>query len=122
MNQPRENQYHLNQFSFLKPNALSNDMCSRQRHRSGCWAFIQFVRVTLSCWLHAESAEKDLDRVPNNYFTYFSTKTYVVGTQKNRLNETVLLNGDGSFEHPKRKFKLMGKKIFTLLCCYLNLC
>ena len=22
------------------------------------------------------------------YFSYFSTKTYVVGTQKNRLNET----------------------------------
>ena len=27
-----------------------------------------------------------------NYFSYFSTKTYVVGTQKNRLNETVHLN------------------------------
>ena len=67
-------------------------MCSRQRHRSGCWAFIQFDRVTLYCWLHAESAEKGLDRVPNNYFTYFSTKTYVVGTQKNRLNETVLFS------------------------------
>ena len=25
------------------------------------------------------------------YFSYFSTKTYVVGTQKNRLNETFLL-------------------------------
>ena len=25
-------------------------------------------------------------------FSYFSTKTYVVGNQKNRLNETVLLN------------------------------
>ena len=25
-----------------------------------------------------------------NLFSYFSTKTYVVGTQKNRLNETVL--------------------------------
>ena len=24
------------------------------------------------------------------YFSYFSTKTYVVGAQKNRLNETVL--------------------------------
>ena len=29
---------------------------------------------------------------PKNYFSHFSTKTYVVGTQKNRLNETVLLN------------------------------
>ena len=31
-------------------------------------------------------------RVIKNYFSYFSTKTYVVGTQKNRLNETVLLS------------------------------
>ena len=31
-------------------------------------------------------------RVRNeNLISYFSTKTYVVGTQKNRLNETVLL-------------------------------
>ena len=27
-----------------------------------------------------------------NYFSYSSTKTYVMGTQKNRLNETVLLS------------------------------
>ena len=27
-----------------------------------------------------------------NLFSYFSTKTYFVGTQKNRLNETVLLS------------------------------
>ena len=32
-------------------------------------------------------------RVGNeNLCSYFSTKTYVVGTQKNRLNETVLLS------------------------------
>ena len=32
-------------------------------------------------------------RAPNdNLIFLFSTKTYVVGTQKNRLNETVLLN------------------------------
>ena len=34
--------------------------------------------------------------VKNEYqitlFSYFSTKTYVMGTQKNRLNETVLLS------------------------------
>ena len=29
--------------------------------------------------------------VPKNLISYFLTKTYVVGTQKNRLNETVLL-------------------------------
>ena len=28
----------------------------------------------------------------NNYFPYFSTKAYVVGTQKNHLNEMVLLS------------------------------
>ena len=27
-----------------------------------------------------------------NFFLYFSSKTYVVGTQKNHLNETVLLS------------------------------
>ena len=27
-----------------------------------------------------------------NYFSYFPTKIYVLGTQKNRLNETVLLS------------------------------
>ena len=38
------------------------------------------------------------------------------GTQKNRLNEMVLLsNGGGSFEHPKHMLKLMGKKILTTL-------
>ena len=40
-----------------------------------------------------------------NKFSYFSTKTYVVDNQKNRLSETVLLI----------MLKLMGKKIFTIL-------
>ena len=30
--------------------------------------------------------------VPKYYFSYFTTKTYVVGTQKNRLYEAVLLS------------------------------
>ena len=30
--------------------------------------------------------------VLENYFLYFSSKTHVVGTQKNHLNETVLLS------------------------------
>ena len=30
--------------------------------------------------------------ISENQFSYFSTKTYVVGTQKNNLNETVLLS------------------------------
>ena len=33
-----------------------------------------------------------LEWVLENYFSYFSAKTYVVGTQKNHLNKTVLLS------------------------------
>ena len=44
-----------------------------------------------------------------NYFLYFSSKIYVVDTQKNRLNETVLLST------PKHMSKLMRKKIFKNL-------
>ena len=45
------------------------------------------------------------------YFSYFSIKTYVVGTQRNRLDDR-----DGSFEHPKHiMFKLMDKKIMAIL-------
>ena len=50
-------------------------------------------------------------------FSYFSSKTYVVGTQKNRLTAQ-----DGSFEHPKHMFKLIDKKIIASLRrkCLLN--
>ena len=53
-----------------------------------------------------------------NYFSYFSTVTYVVGTQKDYLNETVLMSTQ------KHVFKLKGKKITTILrlkCPFLNL-
>ena len=55
-------------------------------------------------------------RVPNKkiFFSYFSTKTYVVGTQKKRLNE-----------HPKHELKRMNKKIFNFTLknfVHLNLC
>ena len=36
------------------------------------------------------SQPPDKSAVLEIYFSYFGTKTYVVGTQKNRLNETVL--------------------------------
>ena len=42
------------------------------------------------------------------FFLFFSQSIYVVGNQKNRLSETVLLNTQ------KKMFKLMGKKIHTL--------
>ena len=32
------------------------------------------------------------DCIPSSQLSYFSTKTYVVGTQKNHRNETVLLS------------------------------
>ena len=41
-------------------------------------------------------------------FSYCLTKTYVVGTQKNLLNETV-------FEQPKHMLKMMGKYLITFL-------
>ena len=56
-----------------------------------------------------------LSRLPDksvylkNYFSYFSAKTNFVGTQKNRLNR------DGSFEHPKHMYILLGKIIITIL-------
>ena len=40
-----------------------------------------------------------------NYFSYFSTKLYVVGTQKNPHNE-----------HSKQMFKMIDNKIFTIIC------
>ena len=43
-----------------------------------------------------------------NYFSYFSTKTYVVGAKKNRLNEMVLWS-------TQNMFKLTDKKIITIL-------
>ena len=46
--------------------------------------------------------------VAENYFSYFSTKQYVVGTQKNPLNETVLLS-------TQNMFGLLGKKIIAFL-------
>ena len=41
--------------------------------------------------------------VTEKQFSYFSTKTYVVGTQKNSLNETVFLN-------TQNMLKIMVKK------------
>ena len=42
-------------------------------------------------------------------FSYFSTKTYVVGTQKNRLNETVLLSTQNTCLNGRlRKLSLSG--------------
>ena len=42
--------------------------------------------------LFSQAFSKECTRVPKKLFPYISTKTYVVGTQKNRLSETVLLS------------------------------
>ena len=44
-----------------------------------------------------------------NYFSYFSTKTYVFGYSKEPSH------WDGSYEHQKHMFKLMGKEINAIL-------
>ena len=49
-----------------------------------------------------------------------SEKAYAVGTEMNLLSNFLC---DGSFEHPKQLFKMIGKKIFTLkIFAYLDLC
>ena len=44
------------------------------------------------CKTFSESVVRPPECVTENYFSYFSTKTYVVDTQKNRLDEMVLLS------------------------------
>ena len=48
-----------------------------------------------------------------NDFSHFSAKTYVVGTQKNRLNETILLSTQNT---------LMGKEINAILGAHMCCC
>ena len=71
------------------------------------------INFPLPTWRHKRWVGRPPDKL--SYFFYFSTKTYVLGTQKNRLNETVLL------EHPKYMFKVIGKKIITILRSKLRL-
>ena len=52
-----------------------------------------FTNTCISQFKHEEQIQASrLVCVFENYFLYFSSKTYVVGTQKNRLKETVLLS------------------------------
>ena len=48
------------------------------------------------------------DCVPSNKLSYFSAKTYAVGTHKNRRNETVLLSLN-------YRLNRLSKKTFTIL-------
>ena len=54
-----------------------------------------------------------------SYFSYFSTKTYVMGTQKNRLNETVLLSAQIYVKTDRSKdMNIFTLKIFVHLVLY----
>ena len=72
--------------------------------RQGDWGIPQIYEPTQG---HNQASR--IECVLENYFSYFSIKTYVVGTQKNCLNETVLLGT------PKHMFELMGKEINAIL-------
>ena len=58
-------------------------------------------------------------------FSYFSTKTCVMGTQKNRLNETVLLSTQNTCEEninilTLKKFAKLDK--LERACCFFVVC
>ena len=62
------------------------------------------------CTLYFENVNRPPDKcVLENYFLYSSSKTYVVGTQKNRLNEKVLLSTQNIC------LNRWAKKIITIL-------
>ena len=68
-----------------------------------------FILIRTVCYKWQVHLESTHDATPpecvtENDFSYFSTKTYVVGTQNNHLDE-----------HQKHMFKLMNKKIITIL-------
>ena len=62
------------------------------------------IKLKLACMFHNSGLQI---RVCIGRLFFFSFKTYVVGTQKNHLNETVLLSTQNTF-------KLMGKIIITI--------
>ena len=49
------------------------------------------------------------------YFSYFSTKTYVVGTQKNHFNETVLLSSKNIHKFKDKWINKSSDTIFSLI-------
>ena len=65
-----------------------------------------FVNLPYMCTLHVFIRPPDKSVYLKIIFSYFSTKTYGVGTRKNPLN---------SFEYPKHMLKLIGKEINTIL-------
>ena len=61
-------------------------------HNFECFFVCCFFTLNKMVSNSLDSDKVILRSISENYFSYFSTKTYVVGTQKNPLNETVLLS------------------------------
>ena len=59
--------------------------------------------------ISSKSRPPDKSAKLKKIFSYFSAKTYVIGAQKNRLSETVLLSNINIM------FNLINKKIVTFL-------
>ena len=67
------------------------------------------VLVIVSVWRDCEQYDRPPDKSAYCKTIFFIPHPkHVVGTQKNRLNES-------SFERSKHMFELMGKKIITIL-------
>ena len=76
-------------FHFVRAFAVPNHRnCSRQTLRP--FRNKDFIFFRLRLFTHTLNSV--LQSAYQNFFSYFSTKTYVVGTERNRLDETVLLN------------------------------
>ena len=72
----------MKNFSGGKELMLTDCSCVSQTH------FINLIIIIDAC--RRIFQDFSYECITKIYFSYFSTKTYVVGTQKNRLNETVL--------------------------------
>ena len=79
-----------------------------QQTTTKSWKIAQHAKSLLKHSWHL--CKTKINRVSRleNYFSYFSTKTYVVGTQKNCLTET-------SYEHPKQILRMRSKKKLLIL-------
>ena len=83
-------------FEYIYPQIYS--ISHNNKNTGGCVSFASF---TLGSNIYSQ------EWVIENYYSYFSTKTYVVGTKRVYLNEMVLLS--------THMFKLRCKKTISIL-------
>ena len=88
---------------------LRDDMMKRhEKELADLLVSVGFYEYYLCC--NTQQAPR-LECVLENYFLNFSSKTYVVGTQKNRLNEVGFLSTQNSCLMGKKIIKIMRNKI-----------